>query len=290
MPTTEGRVIVVTGATGLQGGAVSRHLLQDGWSVRALTRDPRSAAAQALAAQGAVVVQGDMEDVASLRSAFAGAAGVYSVQNPYLGGPEREVLQGKNVANVAQELGVPHLVYASAGTGQPDTGVPSWETKRQVEAHLQALGLPHTVLRPMAFMELMTHKKFFPAASTWHLMPALMGATRPVGWVCTDDLGAMAAQAFADPDRFIGQALSLVSDVQTLDQCRALYRAVVGKNPRVLPLPGWVFGRFGFVGRDLTTMWQWLRTATFDLDPTLTRALLPQAHTVHDWLRTQRPA
>ncbi len=124
-----GRMIVVTGATGRQGGAVTRHLLTAGWQVRALTRNPTSKRAQALAASGVAVVQGDMGEAASLRPAFAGAYGVYSVQNPYISGPEAEVHQGTTVADVAQEVGVQHLVYGSAGTGRPGTGIPSWETK-----------------------------------------------------------------------------------------------------------------------------------------------------------------
>ena len=136
----------------------------------------------------------------SLRPVFAGAYGVYSVQNPFIGGPEREVRQGTNVADVAREVGVQHLVYgSSAGAGCPDTGVPSWETKRRVEEHMKALALPLTVLRPMAFMEVLTDRKFFPAMAAWHVMPTLMGASHPVAWLCTDDLGAIAARVFADP-------------------------------------------------------------------------------------------
>lgn len=284
------RTIVVTGATGLQGSAVTRHLLQEGWHVRALTRNATGKQAQALKATGAAVVQGDMNDAASLRPIFAGAYGVYSVQNPFIGGPEAEVRQGKNVADVARESGVQHLVYGSAGTGTKDTGIPSWETKVQIEEHMKALELPLTILRPMAFMELMTHQKFFPAASTWHVMPALMGGSRPVGWLCTDDLGAIVAHAFAAPDRFIGKELALTSDVQSLEQCRALYREVMGRTPPRFPLPVWLFRRFGFVGTDLTAMWRWLRMATIDLDPTATHTIYPDALTVRAWLVRHKAA
>jgi uncharacterized protein YbjT (DUF2867 family) len=285
--TAAGGVVVVTGATGLQGRAVTRHLLENGWTVRALTRNAASTKAQRLGAVGAELMQGDMEDVASLRRAFAGAYGVFSLQNPFISGPDGEVLQGRNVADVAREAGVRHLVYGSAGTGQKGTGIPSWETKLQVEEHLKNLGLPLTVLRPMAFMELMTDKKFFPPMATWHVMPTLMGWTRPVPWLCADDLGAIAAKVFADPDRFISTELTLASDVQTLDQCRAIYREVVGRDPRRIPLPPPLFQRFGFAGKDLTTMWRWLRTATISLDTSATRAIHPEARTVRGWLRTQ---
>lgn len=186
-------------------------------------------------------------------------------------------------------MGVQHLVYSSAGTGQTGTGIPSWESKLQIEAHLDALGLPLTILRPMAFMELMTDPQFFPAATTWHIMPTLMGSSRQVGWLCTDDLGLIAAKVFAQPDHFIGQKLNLASDKQSIDECRTIYRAVMGRNPPRFPMPAWVFARFGFVGRDLTTMWRWLRTATFDIELETTHAIHPDALSVEAWLRQQKP-
>lgn len=282
------RMIVVTGATGLQGGAVIRHLLKDGWHVRGLTRNAASKPAQALAASGVEVVQGDMDDTASLRPIFAGAYGVYSVQNPYISGPEAEVRQGKNVADVANESGVQHLVYGSAGIGREGTGIPSWETKLDIEDHMKALKLPLTILRPMAFMELMTHKKFFPAVGTWHIMPMLMGATCSLPWICTDDLGAIAAKAFAAPLQFIGKEFTLASDVQSLQQCRATYSEVLGRYPGQFPMPIWLFQRFGFVGRDLTTMWRWLRAGAIDLDTAPTYAMHPDALTVRAWLSRQK--
>ena len=284
------RTIVVTGATGLQGGAVARRLLEDGWQVRGLTRNPASKRAQAPGALGAEVVQGDMAEAASLRRAFEGAYGIYSVQNPFIGGPEQEVRQGKNVAEVARDVGVELLVYGSAGTGRKGTGVPSWETKLQIEDHMKALELPLTILRPTAFMELMTHKKFFPPVAAWQVMPKLMGSSRRLPWLCTEDLGVMGAKAFADPHSFAGKDLTLATDVRSLDECRSIYREVIGRNPRRLPMPVWLFERFGFVGKDLTTMWRWLRTGYVDLDTSPTRAIHPDALTVEGWLSNQKAA
>ena len=284
------RTIVVTGATGLQGGAVARRLLQDGWQVRGLTRNAAGKRAQALAALGVEVVQGDMAEAESLRPAFEGAYGVYNVQNPFIGGPEAEVRQGKNVADVAKDAGVQHLVYGSAGTGRKGTGVPSWETKLKIEDHMRALDLPLTILRPTAFMELMTHKKFFPPVAAWQVMPKLMGPSRCLPWLCTDDLGVIAARAFADPRSFVGRDLTLASDVRSLDECRSMYLEVMGRNPLRLPMPVWLFGRFGFVGKDLTAMWRWLKTGHVDLDTSPTRAIHPDALTVGNWLSTQKAA
>jgi uncharacterized protein YbjT (DUF2867 family) len=138
----------------------------------------------------------------------------------------------------------------------------------------------------MAFMELMTDKGFYPPVSTWSLMPKLMGQDRPVGWICVDDLGAIAARAFADPDRFVGTDLSLASDVQSIAQCRQIWHDVTGRAPRRVPMPVWMFQRF--VGSDLITMWGWLRTARFDIDPAPTRSELPNALTVREWLGLRR--
>jgi uncharacterized protein YbjT (DUF2867 family) len=224
-----------------------------------------------------------MDDADSLRTAFDGVHAVYSVQNPVISGVEREVLQGTNVGQAAEATGVAHLVYASAGVGRP-TGVPSWDSKLEVEGRLQRLNLPVTVLRPMAFMELMTTRKFYPAMSTWHVMPTLMGKSRPVAWLAVDDLGTIAAKVFAEPDRFAGRTLGLCADLVSLEECRELFREVVGHGPRRFPLPASLFARMGFVGRDLTAMWRWLRTNEFEADVDGTRAVHPEALDVRAWL------
>jgi uncharacterized protein YbjT (DUF2867 family) len=286
MTASDNRIVVVTGATGLQGGAVARCLLQDGWHVRALTRNAGSSSAKSLASLGAEVMQGDMDSPATLAPVFDGAVGVYSVQNNMISGLEGEIRQGKNVADAARQAGMRHIVYGSAGTEPYRTGVGSWDAKVEVEEYINSLGLPLTVLRPTAFMELMTHKKFYPAASTWHLMPALMGSTRKVAWLSAADLGAIAAKVFASPDAFIGKTLTLASDVQSIDECRALYREVMGKKPPHFPMPIWLFKRF--VGDDLITMWRWLGVNDINLDTTTTKTLHPGALSVKEWLSQQR--
>ncbi|HET8788242.1 MAG TPA: NmrA family NAD(P)-binding protein, partial [Actinomycetes bacterium] len=125
----DARIIAVVGATGLQGGAVTRRLLQDHWPVRALTRNPNAKKARALAHLGAEVVKAEMSDPASLERAFDGVHGVFSVQNHHLSGYEGEVRQGKHVADAAKRTGVAHIVYSAAGIGVEGTGVGSWETK-----------------------------------------------------------------------------------------------------------------------------------------------------------------
>ena len=279
-------LIAVCGATGRQGGAVARSLLQEGWKVRALTRRPDRPEAAALATLGSDVVQADMEDVESLRRAFEGAYGVFSVQNGLVSGFDREVVQGRNVADVANHVGVAHLVFASAGTGQRGTGIASWEAKVDIEDHMRGLGLPLTSLRPEAFMELMTDKSYYPAVGTWRIWPRISGEDKGIAWMAVKDVGVVAASVFGRPESYIGRSLTLVADVKSLGECRDIYHDVMGKPPVTFPLPAWLFDRF--TRGDVTAIWRWVKTGEFELDTAPTRAIHPGALTVREWMVRQR--
>jgi uncharacterized protein YbjT (DUF2867 family) len=283
------RTIVVCGATGRQGGAVLRHLRDDGWPVIGLTRDPTSAKARRVAGTGATLLRADMADRDGLERAFSGAYGVYCVQNPMISGFEDEVRQGKTVAEAAKDAGVQHVVYGAAGIGSK-TGIPSWDTKVEIEQHMRALGIPLTVLRPNAFMELMTDKAYYPPVAIWHVMVKLMGGDRNVPWLAVDDMGAVAARVFADRHRFIGQQVQLASEVRSLDETREVWREVFGKPPAKFPLPVWMFERIaGHAGKDLPVMWRWLRHNGIPEDTAPTRNIHAGALTLREWM-TQRQA
>ena len=284
------RTIAVCGATGRQGGAVVRCLLRRGWTVRALTRKPARARARSLETLGAQLVLADMDEPRSLEAAFAGSAGVFSVQNGIASGFDREIAQGVNVANAARAAGVHHLVYGSAGPGRSGagTGVPSWEAKVPVDDHIRSLGVSFTILRPTAFMELMTDRSFYPAVGTWRIWPRLTGADRPIPWLSIADTGEIAATVFDDPERFEGKDLPLAADLRTLDECRAFYREAVGRDPRTFPMPQFMFDRF--TRGDPSALWVWLRTGEVSADVEGTRAILPSARSVREWLQTERAA
>jgi uncharacterized protein YbjT (DUF2867 family) len=265
---------------------VARNLLQGGWTVRAMTRKPEGEKARSLAEHGAEVVQADMDDPSSLGRAFEDAHGVFSVQNGIASGFEREVEQGRNVASAAQAAGVRHFVYGSAGPHKSGTGVPSWDSKVVVEDHIRQLGLPYTILRPLAFMELMTDRSFYPAVGTWRIFPRLTGDNRPIPWLSVDDLGTIVATVFAKPEESLGRELTLAAEARTLAECRSLYRQVMGKEPRTFPMPVWLFDRF--TRKDPTTMWRWLRTEQVPFDSEVARGLAPSVMTVREWLEQVR--
>ncbi len=275
--------IVVTGVTGRQGAAVVRQLLAAGWRVRGVTRSPDSNIARELAAVGVEVVRADMADLDAMRDACAGMHGVFSVQNPMISGEDGELTQGKNVVDAAADAGVSHMVYGSAGPGTPDTGVAAWDVKLEVAEYARGRGLPLTVLRPMAFMELMTDKDLYPPVAAWHLMPKLVGEERPIPWLSADDLGVIVARAFTDPTSYVGADLALAADLRTLSECRTIWHRVTGRKPRRFPMPLWLFERF--VGADLTRMWRWLATHEVDVDLAGTRAHHPTVATVEEFVR-----
>ncbi|RKN43203.1 NmrA family NAD(P)-binding protein [Streptomyces hoynatensis] len=234
--------ILVTGATGQQGGATAARLLADGWRVRALTRDANGPAAKALAAAGAEVVTGDLLDRASLDAAASGAYGVFSVQ-PTPGmpglppgyGPAEEVRAGVNVAEAALAAGAGHLVYASAFGADQNPELSTLRTKAEIEERIRALGLSATVLRPASFMENLAHP-------VWGLREGALATPYAPGTrqqlIALEDIAGFAAAAFAEPERWRGRALSLAGDTLTpVEQAAAISRALGREVPYTqLPL------------------------------------------------------
>src|ERR1700741_140705 len=147
------RSVLVTGATGQQGGAVARALLARGHRVKALTRKPDSDAARQLMSAGADLVTGDLGDKASVLKAASGVDTVFLMGNVNEAGTEEETRQGIIAAEAAKAAGVGHLIYSSVADANKKTGIPHFESKHLVERHVAGLGIPYTISAPVAFME-----------------------------------------------------------------------------------------------------------------------------------------
>lgn len=276
--------LLVIGATGSQGRAVIRRVLEAGHRVRGLTRDPRSKAALALAARGVTLRQGDLDDSSSVEEAMRGVDGVYLVTDFFKNGIAGEIRQGKGVADLCAKLGVKHLVHASVNGANRASGVHHFDSKGEIERHIEALQLPATFLRPAVFLEDLTEKQYFPPAS-WGMMPKLVGPDRPVKWVSVEDIGVAAATVFARRDEFLGKAIPLVGDEKSMTEARAIFSRVRGKRPFALPMPTFLFRRL--ISEDLVLMWEWLASHSMDGDVATTRTLVPQPLDMETWLRTR---
>jgi uncharacterized protein YbjT (DUF2867 family) len=212
------KTILVAGATGTQGGATARALLKDGWRVRALVRDAAKPAARGLAQLGAELALGNLDDAASLQRAASGVHGIFSVQGFLEQGIDGEVRQGKALADAAKRAEAKHFVYASVHSADLGSGVPHFDSKAKIEEHIRGLGLPHTVLRPVFFMENFTN--YFPPRAEegrYVLRMALHPETK-LSMTAADDVGAFAAIAFREPDRYLGKAFEIAGDTLTLPQ------------------------------------------------------------------------
>src|SRR5437867_4816312 len=174
------KTVLVTGATGNQGGAVAHELLAGGgYRVRAMTRKPEGEKARALKDRGAEVVPGDLNDAASLRKAMDGAWGVFAVQNTWEAGVEGEEEQGHRQARLARDAGVEHYVYTSVASADRKTGIPHFENKSRIEDTVRSLGFPsHVIIRPVFFMENLLSPWFKPAIDQGQLAMAVKPETR----------------------------------------------------------------------------------------------------------------
>ena len=223
------KLLLITGATGNQGGASARALLkQGGWKLRALVRDPTSDRAKALAAQGVELAKGDLDNEASVMAALQGVYGVHSVQTPVKAGVESEERQGKLLASAAAKAGVKHFIYSSAGGAERNSGVPHFESKWRVEQHIQALGLPATILRPVAFMD--NFGTFAFRSTMMSMWKTYLRDSQTMQLVAVSDIGWFVARAFAEPNRYIGQAIELGGDSATRSQAKAILKKA-GRTP-----------------------------------------------------------
>ena len=140
------RNILVTGATGQQGGSLTRLLLQKKHKVYALTRNTQSPAAQDLRNRGANIVKGDLDDSDSLKRAVKDVESVFLMGTPFEDGTEGETRRGKLMADIAKENNIEHLVYSSVANADKNTGIPHFESKYKIEQHIKNLGIPYTII------------------------------------------------------------------------------------------------------------------------------------------------
>ncbi|AKT37814.1 NmrA/HSCARG family protein [Chondromyces crocatus] len=285
------REILVTGATGAQGGAVVRHLLQRGYRVRALCRDPQKPAAKALSEAGVRVLQGDFDDAASLAEATRGVYGVFGVQNFWDGFPgpciglEHEVRQGKALLDAAKAADVRHFVQASAGGAAATPCIPSTESKRRIELHAKAIGIPWTFVRSVFFMDNLVHPAwgFMQPILEGRLELSLAPETR-LQVIAVDDIGHFVGMAFDRPREFVGSAFDLAGDELSMLEMAAVFSRVMGKEIR---FTGSLAGleRVKAFSEELASVFRWAHEVGFGAFIPGLRALHPGLSTLEAFLR-----
>ena len=275
------KVIAVNGATGQQGGAVTRKLLADGWKVRALTRDVNKPAAQELASIGAELVAGDMEDRAQLDAAFKDAYGVFSVQNFWLPnvGFDGEIKQGKNVAEAAKAAGVQHLVYSSVGSAHRGMGQKHFDSKWIIEQYIHTLDIPYTILRPVAFMDNNNWRRAYILSGTYTGMG--LRPEKGVQTIAVEDIAVFVALAFANPKEYLGKTIELAGDELTETQTAEVFSKVIGR-PVVLAEPS---GQSWAPEEEAKAAFNFFNGEGYDADIAALRKMHPGLLTLEQYLR-----
>jgi len=273
-------LILVTGATGQQGGAVARKLLERGFAVRVLTRDTQKPAAKELVGLGAEVVEGDLDDRASIERALEGVRGVFSVQQFAETGVEGEVRQGKALADAAKETGVEHFVYSSVGSAHKETGIPHFDSKWEVEEHARGIGLPCTVLRPVFFMQ---NWEWMREPILGGALPQPLDPEKPLQNVAVEDIGAFAALAFENPDQWIGREVDLAGDEMTMTDIAGAFSRVTGREVSYVQTPWDQFEEQ--MGEEFAVMYRWFDDVGYEADIGALRSEHPGLTSLEDYLR-----
>jgi len=273
-------LILVTGATGQQGGAVARKLLERGFAVRVLTRDTQKPAAKELAGLGAEVVEGDLDDRASIERALEGVRGVFSVQQFAETGVEGEVRQGKALADAAKETGVEHFVYSSVGSAHKETGIPHFDSKWEVEEHARGIGLPCTVLRPVFFMQ---NWEWMREPILGGALPQPLDPEKPLQNVAVEDIGTFAALAFENPDQWIGREVDLAGDEMTMTDIAGAFSRVTGREVSYVQTPWDQFEEQ--MGEEFAVMYRWFDDVGYEADIGALRSEHPGLTSLEDYLR-----
>ena len=255
------RTILISGATGQQGGATARALAGKGFKLRALTRDPNSDKAKALAAAtGAELVKGELDDEASVKAALAGAWGAYAVQNSWTAGVEGEEKQGKLFAKAARDAGVQHFVYASVASADRKTGIPHFDNKSRVEDLIRSLGFPsYAIIRPVFFMENLPSPWFLNGDKIY----TAMNPTTKLQMICVNDIGQYGALAFTDAARFKNLELDIAGDNVTMTEAAAALSKGLGRQIDFVQIP---IADVRKNSEDFALMLEWFEKVAYDAD------------------------
>ena len=309
----EKKIIAVVGSTGSQGGGVCRAILGDaagGFACRSITRDPAKDKAKDLASKGAEVVKADLDDVESLKKAFAGAHGVYAVTNFWEHfSAEKEKAQAKNIADAAKAAGVKHVVWSTLEDTRKlmkpdDERMPMLQEKYRVphfdakaEANAYFAGLPVTYLVTSfywdnLYMFGLAPKKGEDGTYSWAFP---MGNAKLAG-IAAEDIGKVAYGIFKAGDKYIGKTVGIAGGTLTIEEMgNTLVRALGVSKVVYNPVDADTYRGFGFPGADeMGNMFQVYRDFERDVlgarSVEKTRELNPALETFEQFVKRQQQA
>lgn len=266
------KTILVTGATGRQGGAVVEHLLKNGFNVKALSRTPESVSAQVLISKGITVVKGDMSNLQSLKDVMKTCDGVFSIQNYFECGAEKEIAFGKNMADVAKHNNISHFVYGSVCNADSNTGVPHFESKHTIEKYIKSIGLPYTIIRPVKFMENYYIPQVFKGILGGKLFDSIQSGKKHQ-MIALDDIGKYVVEIFRSPEKYSGKTIEISGDELTNEEVANTMAHVLGKKVKFKRLPLFIVKLV--MDKELYLMFNWFNKKGFTADNSIRKREFP---------------
>jgi uncharacterized protein YbjT (DUF2867 family) len=277
--------VLVTGATGKQGGHLVRELLARGHLVRALTRRPESPAAAALAERGATIVTGDFEDQSSLERAARGVDTVFAMGTPLESNVKTETREGINIVRAASTAGVRHLVYSSIAGADRATGIPHFDSKFEVEKEIRRSGVPFTIVAPVFFMENFL-ADYMAAGLAQGSISFAVPATRRLQQIALGDIAQFTALVIERRENFLGKRIDIASDELTLTTAAEAVSEASGRHIEYTALPIDAVRQWN---EDQARMLEWFDRVGYDADVVGLRWLYPEVdwHRFSTWAREQ---
>ena len=273
------RKILVTGATGQQGGSLARLLLQKKHKVYALTRNAQSSAAQDLRNRGANIVKGDLDDSDSLKRAVKAAESVFLMGTPFEDGTEGETRRGKLMADIAKENNIEHLVYSSVANADKNTGIPHFESKYKIEQHIKNLGIPHTIIGPTFFME----NLLGPGLEQGQLALPLSSSS-VLQQSALQNIAEFSALVLERRKPFLGKRIDIASDEVAGEQAARILSNVLGYKIRYVPVP---LEQVYQANEDMARMYDWYGKVGTGIDISALHQEYPEVNwlSFRDWAK-----
>ncbi|XP_014791762.1 PREDICTED: nmrA-like family domain-containing protein 1 [Calidris pugnax] len=291
------KLIVVFGATGAQGGRVARALLEDGtFKVRAVTRNPVKKEAEELKQKGAEVVKADLDDEPSLELALKGAYGAFVVTNFWEhGSKEKEIAQGKRLADLSKRLGLRHVVYSGLENVKKLTGgqleVQHFDGKGEVEEYFQNIGANATSVRLPFYFEnfLSTFKPQKAPQGDSYVLALPMGDT-PMDGMAVEDMGPVVVSLLKSPEEYVGRMIGLSTGKLTEAEYAAVLSQQTGKTVKASKLSPEEYEKGGSPGaKEMAAMFRFYAMKP-DRNVDLTMKLNPKARTFSQWVADNKAA
>lgn len=278
--------VLVCGATGQQGGALARVLLDKGYRVRAFVRRPDSPEAKELERLGAELAEGNFEEPSTVEDAAKGMDAIFVVATPFEAGMEAETRHGIAAADAAKAAGVGHLVYSSVANADKDTGIPHFDSKRRVEEHIEALGIPYTIVAPVYFMDNLLAPWTLPQLKEGRL-PMALPSSRPLQQITPSDIAAFTALVLEHREEFAGRRVDIASDELSGEDVAEVLTRVTGREIHYVELPLEQVRQA--IGEDGARMFEWFDRVGYSADIEALRWEHPEVgwHTFEEWAKEQ---